>query len=116
MGLAVQPSVEVMIHPLRSFNFERISRDDVKTVVLVRDVKDAVEAKRRGLRMTQLNLGNVHFATGRKQVSPSVFLSPEEMHQLRLLVADGVGVDARGVPSEKPVTFAEMIERFGKGS
>ena len=116
MGLAVQPSVEVMIHPLRSFNFERISRDDVKTVVLVRDVKDAVEAKRRGLRMTQLNLGNVHFATGRKQVSPSVFLSPEEMNQLRLLVAEGVGVDARGVPSEKPVTFAEMIERFGKGS
>jgi mannose/fructose/N-acetylgalactosamine-specific phosphotransferase system component IIB len=116
MGLAVQPSVEVMIHPLRSFNFERISRDQVKTLVLVRDVKDALEAKQRGLRLTHLNLGNVHFATGRRQVSASVFLSPEEMNQLRLLAEEGVAVDARGVPSEKPVTFAEMTERFGKGS
>jgi PTS system mannose-specific IIB component len=116
MALAVQPSVEVVIQPLRDFNFERITRDEVRTLVLVRDVKDAVEAKERGLKLTRLNLGNVHFATGRRQVSASVFLSQEELDQLKLLAQDGVTVDARGVPSEKPVSFAEMTERFAKGS
>jgi PTS system mannose-specific IIB component len=116
MALAVQPSIEVVIQPLRDFNFERITRDDVRTLVLVRDVKDAVQAKERGLKLTRLNLGNVHFATGRRQVSASVFLSPEELDQLKLLAQDGVTVDARGVPSEKPVSFAEMTERFEKGS
>ena len=116
MALAVQPSVEVVIQPLRDFNFERITRDEVRTLVLVRDVKDAVEAKERGLKLTRLNLGNVHFATGRRQVSASVFLSQEELDQLKLLAQDGVTVDARGVPSEKPVSFAEMTERFEKGS
>ncbi|HZA50499.1 MAG TPA: PTS sugar transporter subunit IIB, partial [Myxococcaceae bacterium] len=56
MALAVQPSVEVVIQPLRDFNFERITRDEVRTLVLVRDVKDAVEAKERGLKLTRLNL------------------------------------------------------------
>ncbi|HZA49123.1 MAG TPA: PTS sugar transporter subunit IIB [Myxococcaceae bacterium] len=116
MALAVQPSIEVVIQPLRDFNFERITRDDARTLVLVRDVKDAVQAKERGLKLTRLNLGNVHFATGRRQVSASVFLSPEELDQLKLLAQDGVTVDARGVPSEKPVSFAEMTERFEKGS
>jgi mannose/fructose/N-acetylgalactosamine-specific phosphotransferase system component IIB len=116
MGLAVNPAIEVVIQRLREFNFDRISRDEVKTLVLVRDVKDAVEATGRGLRVAKLNLGNVHFATGRKQVSSSVFLSREEFDQLKTLVESGVEVDARGVPSEKPVTFAEMTERFAKGS
>ena len=116
MALAVQPSVEVVIQPLREFNFERITRDDVRTLVLVRDVKDALEAKERGLKLARLNLGNVHFATGRRQVSASVFLSPEELDQLKLLAQEGVAVDARGVPSEKPVSFAEMAERFARGS
>jgi PTS system mannose-specific IIB component len=116
MALAVQPSVEVVIQPLRDFNFERITRDDVRTLVLVRDVKDALEAKERGLKLARLNLGNVHFATGRRQVSASVFLSPEELDQLKLLAQEGVAVDARGVPSEKPVSFAEMAERFARGS
>lgn len=116
MALAVQPSVEVVIQPLREFNFERITRDEVKTLVLVRDVRDAVEAKERGLKLTRLNLGNVHFATGRRQVSASVFLSQEELDQLKVLAQEGVAVDARGVPSEKSVSFAEMTERFGKGS
>lgn len=116
MGLAVQSSTEVLIQPLKDFNFERISRDDVKTLVLVRDVRDAADAHRRGLEMKKLNLGNVHFATGRKQVSPSVFLSDEELQILQALADAGVDVDARGVPGEKPVTFAEMKERFAKRS
>ncbi len=116
MGLAVQPSVEVLIHPLAEVPFEALSRDDVKTLVLVRDVQGAVTAKARGLELSKLNLGNVHFATGRRQVSPSVFLSPEEMEQLKMLADEGVEVDARGVPAEKPVTFTELSERFSRAS
>lgn len=112
MGLAVQPSVEVLIRKVDEFPWEQVSSDDVRTLVLVRDVKDAIEAREHGLPIERLNLGNVHFATGRRQVSPSVFLSPEEMNQLKMLVEGGVEVDARSVPNEKPVTFADMTERF----
>lgn len=114
MGLAVQPSVEVLIQPVGAVPYQRFSEDDVKTLVLVRDVKHVLEARDHGLSLSRLNLGNVHFASGRKQVSPSVFLSPEEMIQLKMLVEGGVEVDARGTPSDKPISFAEMTEKFGR--
>lgn len=114
MGLAVQSSIEVLIQSVDAVPYARFSEDEVKTLVLVRDVKHALEARDHGLSFSRLNLGNVHFATGRKQVSPSVFLSPEEMIALKMLVDGGVEVDARGTPSDKPVTFAEITERFGR--
>jgi PTS system mannose-specific IIB component len=116
MGLAVQDSVEVMIEPVGGVDFERLSKDDTRTLLLVRDLKNVMEAKERGLDLHKLNLGNVHFATGRKQVSPSVFLSQEELSQLKMLVDEGVEVDVRGVPNEKPATFDDISERFGKGN
>jgi len=116
MGLAVQSSVDVKIEPMGQVDFKSLSTDEVKTLVLVREIASVVEAKDRGLSLSHVNLGNVHFSTGRKQVSPSVFLSPEEMNQLKMLADQGVEVECRGVPTEKPVTYPEMVERFGKGS
>lgn len=116
MGLAVQPSIDVVIQHRSEPDWQQLSKDDVRTLVLVREVRDAVEAKEQGLALPRLNLGNVHFASGRKQVSPSVFLSQDELNQLKMLVEGGVEVDARGVPTDRPITFAEMTEKFGKGS
>lgn len=115
MGLAVQSSIEVLIEPLEKLDFAQLCSDGVKTLLLVRDIAQVVDAKGRGLSLTHVNLGNVHFSTGRKQVSTSVFLSPEEMNQLKMLADQGVEVECRGVPTDKPVTYPEMVERFGKG-
>lgn len=116
MGLAVQPTIDVVIQHRDEPDWQTLSQDNVKTLVLVRDVNDAVLARDQGLALQKLNLGNVHFSTGRKQVSPSVFLSQDELNQLKMLVEGGVEVDARGTPTDRPVTFAEMTEKFGKGS
>ncbi len=115
MGLAVQSSIDVLIQSLAEAPYAEMSSDPKKTLVLVRDVTGVVEAKARGLQLTKLNLGNVHFVTGRRQVSPSVFLSRSELDQLKALSDVGVEVEARAVPSDKPVSLAEMTERFEKG-
>jgi mannose/fructose/N-acetylgalactosamine-specific phosphotransferase system component IIB len=114
MGLAVPASVEVLIQPVEEMDFSRLSADAVKTLLLVRDVGGVVRAMERGLPVGLVNLGNVHFATGRRQVSPSVFLSPEELQQLRALEGQGGHVEARAVPSDKPVTLTELTERFAR--
>lgn len=115
MGLAVQSSIDVLIQPQSDVPYGQISSDEKKTLVLFRDVAGAVAAHAHGLTMDHLNLGNVHFATGRKQLSPSVFLSKAELEQLEELAKDGVEVEARGVPSDKAVSLVEMRERFEKG-
>lgn len=116
MGLAIQSTTEVIISSLGEVNFSALALDEVRTVVLVRDVAKVLEARALGLPLPHLNLGNVHFSTGRKQVSPSVFLSHEEVESLRDVAAAGTEVEARGVPTDRPIGVAEMSERFGKGT
>lgn len=115
MGLAVPPELEVDILPLRDTPFAPYAADKVKTLLLLRDIQALVEARKLGLPQTRINLGNVHHGPMRKAVSTSVFLNAEEMEQLKRLHEDGWDIEARGVPSERPVNFSEMVERFGKG-
>ena len=114
MALAVQSSIEVNISPLSQVDFASISRDPVKTLVLLRDVAAVPFALSHGLKFKHLNLGNVHFASGRRQVSPSVFLSAAEMQTLQQLAAAEVSVEARAVPVEKAVELADLQERWEK--
>lgn len=115
MGLAIPPGVDVVIAPLDAVPFARFEEDAVPTLLLLRDVEALLRARSRGLKLRRLTLGNVHHAPGRRPVSASVFLSAEELEQLRALQASGVEVEARGVPADRPIPFAEMAERFEKG-
>ena len=84
-----------------------------RTLVLLRDVRDAVKLHELGVELPRLNLGNVHFAAGRRQVSPSVFLDDAEVKALEKLAASGTQVEIRAVPSEPPVPLAGIRSQFG---
>ena len=83
-----------------------------RTLVLLREVRDAVALRGAGVPMPALNLGNVHFGAGRKQVSPSVFLGAGEIAALAQLAKEGTQVEVRAVPNEPPLPFAEIQARF----
>ena len=114
MALAVQSAIEVQILPLAQVDFAALSKDGVRTLVLLRDVAAVPFAFAHGLSMEELNLGNVHFGTGRRQVSPSVFLAEAELKTLQQLAEQGVRVEARAVPVEKPVELLDLTERWAK--
>ncbi|HEY4885343.1 MAG TPA: PTS sugar transporter subunit IIB [Myxococcales bacterium] len=83
-----------------------------RTLVLLRDVRDAVALSEAGVPVPQLNLGNVHFGRGRKQVSPSVFLDAGELAALEKLSRAGTQVEVRAVPSEAPLRLPDLKARF----
>ena len=83
-----------------------------RTLVLLRDVRDAVALHEKGVSMPKLNVGNVHFGAGRKQVAPSVFLDADELSALEKLAAEGTAVEVRAVPGEPPLPLSEIKARF----
>ena len=87
-----------------------------RTLLLVRDVRDALALHGRGVKLPRLNLGNVHFSRGRKAVTPSVYLDAAELEALGQLAASGTDVEARAVPSDHPVRLPEMRSRFAATS
>lgn len=116
MGLAVSSTIDVQIAPMGEVDFPKLAEDGQKTLVLVRDVQSVLDARSRGLQVGHLNLGNVHYASGRRQVSPSVFLTQDEVKALEALAEGGAEIEIRGVPTEKPLTLPEIEQRFGDAS
>jgi len=86
-----------------------------RTLVLVRNVRDAVALREQGVPLPHLNLGNVHFSEGRAQVTPTVYLDAAEIEALEQLGATGTEIEARAVPAETPVTLPAIAERFRAG-
>ncbi len=103
MKMAVPPRTEVTISPLSKAEFSKAAADEVRTLVLIRDVRGVVEAREHGLPASPLNLGNVHAGAGRKAVTRAVFLSEEEVEEVKKLAAGGMPVSFQAVPVEKPL-------------
>lgn len=81
---------------------EQIVKNDDSSGILILFIgcPDAKRAYDSGFGFETLNIGNVHYTPGRKQVSPSVALSDEDEACLRQLSKKGVELDFRCVPND----------------
>ena len=79
--------------------------DDATVMVVVEDIGSAVELCRRGVSIERLNLGNIHHKDGGRTLAPSVILSDADEGCLEELVALGVEVEIREVPTSAPLPY-----------
>ena len=115
MTLCVPPDLPARIAAVREVPWAALAASRAPVLVLVRDVAALVAARAAGLRpeiAPTVNLGNVHFAPGRRPITPSVFLSGEEVDALRALAAEGFRIEARAIPSESPAGMGEIERRY----
>ena len=116
MALAIPPKVELRILTVAAAA-ELLRPGGAgpaapRTILLLREVRDAAALHELGVPLPRLNLGNVHFRAGRKQVSPSVFLDAGELEILERLAASGTEVELRAVPAEPALALAAARARF----
>ena len=83
--------------------------DTDRIFVLVRDVGTLSRLAQDGaLQGIEVNLGGIHSAPGRHRVLPYLFLSDEEMLELRRMADSGIVITARDVPASRPIPLAEL--------
>ncbi|MDO9630608.1 MAG: PTS sugar transporter subunit IIB [Humidesulfovibrio sp.] len=70
------------------------------TLLLFSSCLDVRRAYEKGLPLDILNVGNLHYANGKRQLSPSVSLGPDDESCLRFLMSKGVELDFRCVPND----------------
>ncbi len=115
MTLCVPPDLPVRIAPVAGVDWAALARGRTPVLVLVRDVPALAQAVEAGLTPAlapRVNVGNVHFAPGRRPVTPSVFLAEDEVRTLRMLADRGFEVEARAIPSEPPAGISEIERRY----
>ncbi len=71
-----------------------------KTLVLFATCADAKTAHDTGVRFTVLNIGNMHYAPGKKQICPHVALSEEDTICLHTFADNDIVLDFRCVPND----------------
>jgi len=80
-------------------------RNGERSILLVASAADAVALRKAGAAFDRLNIGNLHFAAGKVEISPSVFFSPEDFEALGWLRSHGVSVLVQGTPFEAGTSF-----------
>lgn len=104
MSLAIPQTIESIFVSIEGLATE-ISRlhsenNSSSILVLFASCPDAKRAFDYGFGFDSLNIGNVHYAPGKKQISPSVALSDDDESCLKQLSKKGVKLDFRCVPND----------------
>ena len=116
MTLCVPPGLPVRVVAVGEVPWTELAASSRRTLVLVREIASLSKARASGLSPSlarTVNVGNVHFGPSRRPVTPSVFLAPSELEDLRDLSRAGFELEVRAIPSEPPAGLAEIERRYG---
>lgn len=70
-----------------------------KIFIVIKDTKDALRLVEGGVPIEEINIGNIHNAEGKKQVTRSIFLDEEDKANLRKLHELGIRFNTKTTPS-----------------
>ena len=107
--LAIPQEVDIIFSSIEDSLFyvkKRLNRLEESLFILFAACEDARLAYEKGLDFDFLNLGNLHYGPGKKQVCAHIALSQEDISCLKFFSRNGVKLDFRCVP-HKPVQVSE---------
>jgi mannose/fructose/N-acetylgalactosamine-specific phosphotransferase system component IIB len=85
---------------------------DDRALVLVSTPQEVVELFKAGAPLKSVNLGGLHFRTGRIQVLKGISLDDQDVRALKSLAASGILLEARPLPLDEPVDMALYLQRW----
>ncbi len=107
MELAVPQSIHVVFCRLDEVakRLEQIDGDGERAILLCSTFLDALRIYDGGTRFSSVNIGNLHYAAGKVEISPSVYFSPEDFDAVHNLRDHGVDVTVRATPFEVGTSY-----------
>ncbi len=101
MGLAVPQGIEILFTPVNE-SIEMVRKKFKSRLsslfILFSKCSDARQAFEKGLIFQSINIGNIHYGPGRKQICSHIALSRDDCSCLNFFNKKGVGLDFRCVP------------------
>ncbi len=113
--MAVPRGIEVSVYEVEEFakSYAGSTAIDRETIILFATVDDVMNAYRWGFRFEALNIGNVaNSGSDKRCVISHIFMNAAEIDELMTLVNNGIDVEIRGVPPDKPVPFSSAVKEM----
>ena len=83
--------------------------DDERTVVIVESPRDLLALIGRGLDVPEVNIGGMHYAEGKRELLPYVFVDDDDVAVMKEIMAGGTKLTARDVPQAQPQDLAVLL-------
>ncbi len=102
MSLAIPQSVKCSFCSVDDLSdrIPAIADVNVSTIILFSSCADVRRALDSGFEFNTVNIGNIHYGPGKKQISPSVALSSDDESCLHYFKGQGIELDFRCVPND----------------
>ncbi|MBV7434683.1 PTS N-acetylgalactosamine transporter subunit IIB [Cardiobacteriaceae bacterium TAE3-ERU3] len=84
--------------------------DRQKIFIVVRTPQNALKLVEGGVPIDKINVGNLHFAEGKKQVSKVISVTEDDIRCFRELEEKGVTCTAQGTPDDKKVPILSLFD------
>jgi PTS system mannose-specific IIB component len=103
--LAIPGRIAVSFVPVSEARalYDRLEAGNAASLFLVAACYDVLGLVEQGICIPVLNVGNMHYAEGKKQICPHVALSAEDIRCLDALRKNGTRLDYRCIPTDMPV-------------
>lgn len=83
--------------------YNSLDSSDIASLFLFADCQDVARVIEQGVHMSRLNVGNMHYATGKRQICTHVAVSDDDIACFAFLQKKGIELDFRCVPGDDPV-------------
>ncbi|AUB53631.1 MULTISPECIES: PTS sugar transporter subunit IIB [Enterococcus] len=83
--------------------------DKYKLFIVVDSIEDAYRLAEHYPEITKVNLGGIKAKEGTKNIGKAVNILPAEEEILKKMIAKGIAVDIRQVPSDKKVAVEDVL-------
>ncbi|MGY3778051.1 PTS N-acetylgalactosamine transporter subunit IIB [Isobaculum melis] len=116
----VQQSLMDMVLPdavqIRFFTIEKTvaiigkAAPHQKILLVVKTPQDALRLVEGGVPIKEVNVGNLHFSEGKKQLAPTLSVDQDDIDTFYKLHDLGIKLDVRGIPSDRSKDMMEYIK------
>ena len=111
MDMAVASTAETRYFTLqKTIDVIGLAGDWQHILLVVRTPQDALKLAENGVPIEVLNIGNMHFSEGKKQVTSTISVDADDKKTFRRLMDLGVKIELRKVPSDPVIPVEKIFE------
>lgn len=111
MEMVIPDTVQIRFFSIeKTINIIAKAAPTQKILLVIRTPQDALKLIEGGVPIQKINIGNLHFEEGKKQLSSTVSVTDDDINVFNKLNELGIKLEVQGIPNERAIDMMKLLE------
>jgi PTS system mannose-specific IIB component len=112
MEMALPRAIALYVNTLKDATASLISGeyDRENIMILAAHPSDILYMMEKGVKITSLNIGGMHFINGKKQLTENICVDDEDIKNLHQIYSEGIEIESRVLPDDEKINIMHVLE------